>query len=101
MKLALSQIDRAAMAALFMRPGSRGGSVAILLAQDHLHTLLGIDEFLGHESISTADMSDARADFDVPDDEVPVLREMLGWGGQQPNAARIVAKILRQLPAPA
>jgi hypothetical protein len=98
--LALSQVDRAAIAALFMKPASRGGSPEILLAQDDLETLLGIAEFMGQAEVSTATMSTEPVDVDIPDEHVPVLRQMLGWPGQQPNAARIVAKILRQLPKP-
>jgi hypothetical protein len=96
-KLALSQVDRAAMASVFLRPSSRGGSVDVLLAQDDLHSLLGMDEFMGKDSISTGDLSAEPVEVEIPDSHVGVLREMLGWPGQQPNAARIVAGVIRRL----
>ena len=97
MKLELSEVDRAALATLFLRPGSRGGTAVLLLAQDSLHTLLGIDDFAAATSIPIDQLSTEALELEIPDHLVPVLREMCGWPGQDPTGARIVASVLRRL----
>jgi hypothetical protein len=103
MKLTLSQFERAGIATVFLRPQSRGGSPDALLIQDDLHTLLGIDEF-EVPVVEVAKLDQKQHEIEIPDSHVEVLRQMLGWPGQDPKGSRIVARVLRKLqlaPAPA
>lgn len=97
MKILLSELERAGVATVFLRPGSRGGSPDALLIQDDLHTLLRVDEFNGQAAVELSKLSKAETPYEIPATHVEVLRQMLGWPGQNPDGARIVARVLRKL----
>jgi len=96
-KVRVSQVERAAIAAIFGRPGSWGGSDVVLLAQDDLYRALQLVEFEGLQEIPIADLQTDLVEVEIPDAAAPVLRGMLGSPGQNPNAGRIIAPILRRL----
>jgi hypothetical protein len=97
MKIQVNEVERAAMAAIFSRPGSWGGPEGVLLAQDEIFRVLELGKFDGMDQIPIAALSTEAEEVDIPDTAIPVLRAMLGSPGQNSNAARIIAPILRRL----
>lgn len=88
------------MVPLFNRLQSRGGTPAILLAQDDLESILGMAAFAGQATVSMDALSTKPVDVELSSTQFKVLWEMLGWPGQNPSAARILAAVLRRLPPP-
>lgn len=99
MILAFSEVERAALYALFAKPGVWGGTEGILLAQDDLYQVLNLAQFQGLEKLHIPDLSPEPIDIVIPDECIEVLRQMLIQPGQHSNGARIIVGVLRRLKA--
>lgn len=96
-KLMVSQLERAAMAPLFRLTQSRGGTAEIMIAQDDLDDLLGLAEFAGTKEVEISKLSTELVEIRLSEVQAEVLKQMLGWPGQNPTAARLVVQVLRRL----